>query len=100
MVRELDEGGDGDEHDDDGDDGDDEDGDGDGDGDGPEGRQRRKRMEMLNRVAEDALLGRVGSIIQYYLRIMICSMIIHIQLIFCLSICVPVYIHHLDRLID
>ena len=77
MVRELDEGGDGDEHDDDGDGEDDEDGDGedrDGDGDGPEVRQRRKRMEMLNRVAEDALLGRV-----------ICSMIIHIQLIFCLS---------------
>ena len=45
MVRELDEGDDGD-------------GDGDDDGDAPESRQGR-RMEMLNRVAEDALLGSV-----------------------------------------
>jgi hypothetical protein len=45
VVRELDED-------------DDDDGDGDDDGDAPDSRQGR-RMEMLNRVAEDALLGSV-----------------------------------------
>jgi hypothetical protein len=73
MVQESDEGDD--------DDGErDDDGDGDDDEDVPKSRQGR-RMEMLNRVAEDALLGSV--------------ILIAYILIFCLSICL---LHH--ELID